>query len=285
MTYFDVDLPSKGLPYDCDPKDIQMTFMTGEVEEIVASMSQDNYEEKSFRILQKIIKGIDVKKLTLGDRQALMIQNTINNYTKFFQIDLVCNKCLATNNDFDVDLTKVDFNEINPDGFERRKIINIGGKTGYVRLFTLGDEIKAEEYINQGGVHEYLYRLSCMVDIVSSIAGDGKEVFMDSVEKLDFLKKIAPKQYLAVKIYGEKYQHGSLMTYKFKCPCCDEEATAVIPFLFSFVQPAPSVIEQGQTLEQKELLAVNDVVDSESSSVEGKGISDIKEYERGIAKE
>ncbi len=279
--WFSVELPSKGLPYGVDPSLIQMTYTTGEVEEVIASINASNYEEKTVALLSKIVRGIDPKKLTLGDREALLVQNTLNTYSRFFPVNIKCNKCGAKLDDFDVDLKEVEFDDINSDGFEIRKEIKIGQYKAYVRLFTVGDEIAADKYEQDGGKFRYLYSISRMIDVVKGIDNQGKEIFMDSIEKLDLLKGLNPREYNEVKVYGAKYAHGTQMKYDFECPCCGMGATAHIPFLLSFLHPEPEIISRSMALEEQKLSKGTDGLLSSDVVHSGEGVSDSEEHERG----
>lgn len=279
MELFSVKLPSHGIPYGIKEDSLKMGYTTGEVESVIASITESNFEEKSYVVLKHILHGIDPKQLTLGDRQALLVQNTINSYTKYFPMDIVCQKCGAKHEEMAIDLTQINFNEIEADDFEPRKQIEIAGKKAFVKLYTLEDEIDAEKNDRECGsnaTQAYLYRMAKMVDIVKYRDDAGKETFMDAVEKFEFLKKCRSSELRAIKSYGEKYMHGNVMTYKYKCEGCDSEGVAVIPFLLSLLLPAQSIIDRyanyaGENVSEE--LIGNVSFDNVSS---GEGVSDLK---------
>ena len=103
----------------------------------------------------------------------------------------------------------------------------ISGKTVYLRLLTLGDEVEAFEYGRKTGSN-YLYTFAqSIVD---------KDV--DIVAQTIIVGDLHPADLEEIRKFHKKYDHGPDRKVPYTCPLCGYEGKIVLPFqlsgLFSF---------------------------------------------------
>jgi len=230
---FEVKLPSRGLAYDVPVEAIRMKYVTGSIEQVLAEVSLDNFDEKTHLALSMLVEGIDAKMLTLGDRLALLVQSRINSYTKMYPIETVCDQCLEKV-DIDIDLSAVEIRTL-PDDFKQTEIVQFSdGNEVNVRLFRIADELNISRYEAQGGKEGYLYRLAQCIDAPNLKNIEEKMIVLRSIRAVDIAK---------IKAYHEKNQHGlRLDAYKYVCPRCGMGATTPIPFRPELILPDGSTV-------------------------------------------
>lgn len=221
--FIPIELPSKCLPYA--EKDITIRPYLAKDEIYLSQINPVNLEPKFLQVLKEVVRGIDPKLLTLGDRLYIMIWEYINSYSHTFPVDITCTHCL---NDITtpIDLTKLQKIEL-PDDFKQPYMVKLPDKGREIplRLLTIQDEIDIENYErkNPDG-HLYRYAKS----IVSEV---------DILDKINDLEKLTSKDLAKIRWFHEKFYHGPDMDTTFKCPKCGEEDELTVPFRFEFLYP------------------------------------------------
>ena len=96
--FFPLKLPSRCLVYPGIERDnakdqIQIRTFKGRDEKLIAEISPENFEKKFALILKNVLKGIDPNILTIGDRQCIMLWETIHSYDKNVVVTYECEHC------------------------------------------------------------------------------------------------------------------------------------------------------------------------------------------------
>ena len=224
-TFIPVNLPSKCLSYSVQPEDITIRPYIAKDEIYLSQINPVNLESKFLQVLKEVVKGIDPKLLTLGDRWYIMIWEYINSYSHVFPVDTTCTYCL---NEITtpIDLTSLQKIEL-PDDYTEPHAIKLPDKSREIslRLLTIQDEIEIENYEkkNSDG-HLYRYAKS----IVSEV---------EILSKLSDIEKLSSKDLAKIRTFHEKYYHWPDMNTIFECPKCGEVNEIRVPFRFEFLYP------------------------------------------------
>lgn len=151
--FYDVDLPSKGkLGY---PATIEYRDIMVRDEKILATATPANYIRTLNKILKSLLNNPDwFQELTLADRDYLLMYLWANNYNTKQTLEGECDECTKKYT-MEVDLTKVDVDDIsdeiqNPFFFETSNGHRIG-----VRLLTINDQELADAYIKDHPEADY----------------------------------------------------------------------------------------------------------------------------------
>jgi hypothetical protein len=231
--YLPIQLPSRCRAYSSDitPGAILARPYTGEDEMILAQINPVNIERKFLVILNRVLQGIDPKKLTVGDRLYLIIWEFINSYSETMTVRQVCSHCIK-NVEFIVDMRKCPIKELDPDlSIPTSITLPVSKKQVQLRPLTVEDEIAVEE-LAESGQDEHHFRLA------KSIVGEG-----DPVAVMMEMKKWPAKDLARIRYYHSwEVDHGTITTVPCKCSNCGKEEEVDIPFRFDFLYP------KGQTL-------------------------------------
>jgi len=225
--FLPISLPSKCLPYEgVNAEDITIRAYTAKDEIYLAEINPVNLESKYLLVLKEVIKGIDPKLLTLGDRLYIMIWEYINSYSPTIQLSTVCSHCL---NDIDVtiDLTKLNLVEL-PDDYHQPYRVKLPDKDReiFLKLLDIQDEIAIEKYEKKfKNGHIYRYARSVVSDDIDVLA------------RVDDIEKLSSKDLAKIRAFQEKFFHGPDMNTTFTCPSCGEEDDIIVPFQLEFLYP------------------------------------------------
>lgn len=117
-TFLPLSLPSKYLPYEgINKEDVTIRSYTAKDEVYLAEINPINLESKYLQVLKSIVRGIDPKLLTLGDRLWIMIWEYITSYSPTIKLSTVCSHCLAEV-DVSIDLTNLELVKL-PDNYHQ----------------------------------------------------------------------------------------------------------------------------------------------------------------------
>jgi hypothetical protein len=226
--FLPIQLPSKCISYGVSPETITVRPYTGSDEITLSQINPVNVESKYLQILRDIVKGIDVTKLTLGDRLYIILWEYINSYSEYMKVRTVCTHCLESIEPM-VDLRKLEVITL-PDNFQQpyHVMLPSGGSVD-MRLLTVGDQIEIEKFPNAG--ESYLFKWARSIVSEKSVV----EVMYD-------LTKFSGKDMATIRSWHEKMYHGPEMLTKFQCPKCGNEEEVEVPFRLNFIFP------DGQTL-------------------------------------
>lgn len=225
-TYLPINLPSKCLPYKgIEPENITIRAYTAADEIFLSEINPINLESKYLMVLKEVLKGIEPKLLTLGDRLYIMIWEYIKSYSSTVNLSVVCSHCLKENT-ISIDLLNLDKIEL-PDDYQQPYLVKLPdkGKEISLRLLTIEDEIAIEQYEkkNRNG---HLYRFT------RSVVSD-----TDILSRLSDIEKLSAKDLAKIRAFQTKFFHGPDMHTTFTCPECGEEDEVDIPFRLDFLYP------------------------------------------------
>ena len=223
-TYFPVNLPSKCLVYPgIDPATIQIRTLKGEDEKLIAEISSENFDKKYNMVLNRVLKGIDPLKLTLGDRFYLVLWETINSYSKDFPVECECEHCWQKS-EHTIDLSTLDVIEL-PEGFKEPAEINLpkSNITIKLRLLRVKDLIEVNE-MEKAGQNVWLHKLAY------SIADD-----RSLGDNLDYLSKMDTQDLEYIRGFQDVFEHGIKMSTNYTCPKCGGTGEMPVPFQFTML--------------------------------------------------
>lgn len=207
--FFKISLPSKCIQYGVNPETVKIRPYCGEDQIILSTINSSNLSKKFMVVLERVLKGVDPKQVTLGDRLYIMMWEYINSYTNIVNVNYVCSYCLNEVR-VQVDLLKLDTIEL-PNSFKFPYPITLSNdKIINLRLFNVEDEIEISEYTNDD-IHLYKY--------ARTIVGDES-----TEDKVKMLKDLSTKDLALIYAFHEKFYHGLDMKAKVICPKCKENA-------------------------------------------------------------
>lgn len=225
-TYLPINLPSKCFPYEgVNPEDITIRAYTAADEIFLSEINPNNLESKYLMVLKDVLRGIDPKSLTLGDRLYIMIWEYIKSYSSTVKLPVMCSHCLAENT-VPIDLLNLEKICL-PDNYQQPYKVTLPdkGKEIPLRLLTIEDELAIERYEKQHR-NGHLYRFARSVVSESDI-----------LAVLSDIEKLSAKDFAKIRAFQTKFYHGPDMDTKFTCPQCGEEDDVNIPFRLEFLYP------------------------------------------------
>lgn len=222
-----LNLPSKCLAYEnIDKSKLMIRPLKGKDEKLIAEISGDNFEKKFLIILRNVIQGIDVEKLTLGDRLYIAVWEAMNSYSQKFFLKHECEHCWQSS-EYEVDLSQLDIIEL-PDNYHQPYEIKLpeSGEVVKVRLLTVADGIKVDE-MDKSGQNVWLYRYAL------GLVSPDENVFT----KVDYLGDLAVSDLAIIRAFHDKFYHGPKMEQKYECPKCGGTGIMPVPFQIKFLFP------------------------------------------------
>ncbi|MBG24030.1 MAG: hypothetical protein CMF22_11310 [Idiomarinaceae bacterium] len=221
-----LDLPSKGLlgyPETVEYRDILVRD-----EETLATATTDTYT----RTLNGVLKGIInspsfFEKMTIFDRDFLLVWIWANNYTADKKVNVTCGNC-STTTEHNVNLHEIDVSDVSDRIKVPFKLDLHGGEGKFVnlRLNTVADEIEVEKFLAQGDnrkTHTYEHLM-----MVASIDVGISLMFAKKVEWVRDNMKARDMAY--VKKFHQYFKYGINASVDYKCPSCGEVTVGELPF-------------------------------------------------------
>lgn len=212
-----IDLPSKYFLYPgLKPGDISVREIIGKDEELMSEINPTNIEKKFYALLCNVVKGIDPKKLTLGDRMYILLWLSINTHGRMFPVELYCQHC------FQQTFQEIDLNDFEIkylSGWQEPNIVQLSDGPVEMRLFTVEDEIKSLDYENTGN-NSYLYKYALTIINTQKSVSD----------LVAWLREMPQKDLKLVKEFHTKNAHGPIMVAKYTCASCGGDGRATVPF-------------------------------------------------------
>jgi hypothetical protein len=222
-----LNLPSKCLAYEnIDKSKLMIRPLKGKDEKLIAEISGDNFEKKFLAVLRQIVQGIDVEKLTLGDRLYIAIWEAMNSYSEKFFLKHECEHCWQSS-EYAIDLSKLDIIEL-PDNYHQPYEIKLSesGDVVKVRLLTISDSIKIDE-MDKSGQNVWLYRYALGLEFPEG------NVF----QKMEYLENLPVKDLAIIRAFHDKFYHGPKMEQKYECSKCGGTGIMPVPFQIKFLFP------------------------------------------------
>lgn len=243
-----VPLPSKGLLYSDGPlagKDsIEVHYLTAIQEDILTSPNLLQSGKMLDTLLHSVIKDktIEPEKLTLGDRNAIVIWLRSTGYGSDYPVQIRCGSCgHEWAHEFDLGTLDVRELEVKPDSdglfsFE----MPTTQKAIRFKLLTSADELailKRVEAIQkkQGSSVDRSLSLKMMASICEV---DGEQ---DPMLVKMFVESLPVKDARAFREHMGEMEPGVLMTQDCECPSCGNVSEEVIPIRGNFFWPDSGV--------------------------------------------
>jgi hypothetical protein len=190
---------------------------------VLSQINPVNVESKYLQILRDVVQGIDVTKLTMGDRLYIILWEYINSYSEYMKVRTVCTQCFSDIEPM-IDLRKLE-KVLLPDSFQQPDhVILPSGKSVDLRLLTVGDQMEIEKFPNSGEAYLFKWARS----IVS------EKPVMDRFYEL---KTYSGRDMAKIRAWHEQMYHGPDMVTKFQCPKCSCEEDVEVPFRLDFFFP------------------------------------------------
>jgi len=236
-TYYPIKLPSRCLVYEGIAKDnvqdqIKIRAFKGRDEKLIAEISADNFEKKFLTILNNVLIGIEPSKLTVGDRQFLMLWQTINSYDKNISVTSECEHCFQKA-DYNIDISTLEVNYLQEDFKEPYEVTLPESKALLkLRLLRLEDLANIDD-LSKLGKSVWLYRFA--LSIVNS-----KTVW----ENMEYLENLSTKDVMIIRAFHEKFNHGVKMETSCSCPKCGGVGLVPVPFRLEMLLPYGEKIKQ-----------------------------------------
>ena len=217
-----VDLPSKGVHGYATH--ISFRDMLVRDEEILS-----NATDKTFSFtMNKVLKGVlnnfpEYDKLTICDRDFLLVWVWANNYSPIKKFTVTCPKC-GHHNNTQIDYTKVDTIDIHPKFTgEYEMELATNGQKIKVRLNTVSDEIMAESYVaNNKDVSFSSVMLALSIDFGVNMPLDMR---IKNTQDL-----ITAREMAKIKKFHTLFKYGIPSDVSVKCSQCGEVSSAPFPF-------------------------------------------------------
>lgn len=220
-----VDLPSNGnLGY---PSQINYREILVKDEEVLASATSQTYARTLNKVLKNITNDCEFyEKLTVHDRDFLLVWVWANNYSPTKRVTFECPAC-KTESEHVIDFTKQDSTELNPKfkGYFEMPIKKLGTSVK-VRLNTVADEMLAEEYLAKNPTARYEHLL-----LVLSI--DFGYSNMPLAQRLqNVAENISGAEMIKIKQFHIKLRYGINPDVEYTCKNtdCGEVTKDAFPF-------------------------------------------------------
>lgn len=225
-TYVQIGLPSKCVIYEgVNPADIRIRPFKGKEEELIAGFAPENIKKKFLAVLESVLKGVDVSKLTSGDVKHIMLWEAISSFTSSYPIELICEGC-GLKISVDVDLNTIDVKEL-PADFKQPVAVELSDGRVNLRLQTIQDEISTVKF-ELAGHSPYLHGYAlCIVD-------SDKDV----LDRIKMLEEMSTQDLTKIIKFHAKYDHGPDMNVEYECPKCDQKGRVMLPFRFDVLLSA-----------------------------------------------
>jgi hypothetical protein len=230
--YHVLDLPSKLKPYDKNKvKEVSVRFLKGKDEKLIGEISLDNFDKKYSLLLDQVLKGIDPRELTLGDRTYIAVWLSMNCYSTIYPIPVTCDYC-AKRVEIDIDLTKLEKIELS-DSFSEPTPVNLmDGTIVNLRLLRVRDNISYVDYVRNKKEDEPSFKLAL------SMCDE-----RNMIDRIQYLNSLSVKDLNLLRDFHNKNIHGvNLESYSYTCPKCKEVGETPVPFRFELLFPDSSTV-------------------------------------------
>lgn len=225
--YFSIELPSACKLYPgVDPSQVKIRAYIGAEEKIMSTITPANQEKKVIDILGRVLKGVDAKELTVGDRVHLLLWGVINSYSPMQRLRFNCEFCfLALDQEFD--LTTMESKPLPDDFKEPHELALSTGEKVMLRLLRLKDEVMVEDYWNRlkesgsadnGALLHYRSALS--------VVGEKRNV--KDIER--WIESLPSRDSARIRTFQDKFYHGPSMEFPYTCSKCGGAGRVPVPF-------------------------------------------------------
>lgn len=229
IKYYSLSLPSCG---KCGyPEAIEYRDILVKDEKLLAS-STDATIEALNKTLKSLLKDFDehFDKLTLMDRDFLLMWIWANNYSTEKTLKITCRACSHEDTRV-IDLTKITVNEISEKYKHPFKYTLLDGKVVFLRLATIGDERVANEFVKKNTNYD-------VASVIVALTMDFENTVMPLKAKLDYIENnIRGKDMAKIRAFHLTFRYGLDEKIPHTCSSCGEVTTFAIPFSIEHFLP------------------------------------------------
>jgi hypothetical protein len=222
-----LDLPSKGqFGY---PASVSFRDILAKDEQILATTTEDTYARTLNRVIKAVLMDCPFyEKMTVHDRDYVLIWLWANNYSPKRKVQITCSHCGKVE-DHMVDMTRLP-TESPKEGFtgSHELILKTTGKPITLRMKTVGNELVVEEYMIKHKDQNFDNLM-----LISSI-DLGMDIPLES--KIKWVgENVTGKEMAIIKRFHAHYAYGVKTALEHKCSSCGGVTTFELPFSASEV--------------------------------------------------
>lgn len=231
IRYSMVDLPSMGkLGY---AETIQYRDILVRDEKIIASATEKTFTKVINNVLQSLMEDRSYfQKLSIYDRDFLLLWIWANNYSTIKSIETECPHCGNTNK-YDIDITTLDVKNLDEEYTHPFEFETSTGETLFLRLLTIEDEEVARNYASKHpDVMEEAVLLYCAIDF------ETKMTLSKKIEKIE--NELRGKDMAYIRGFHQHFKYGVDDVVERECKSCGEVNKIAIPFQLDHFLPSLS---------------------------------------------
>ena len=230
VIYYPVDLPSVGsLGYS---ERMKYRDVMVKDEKLLAVATADTYQEIMDKILYSLLEDpSDYEKLSIHDRDYLLIWIWANTYTTIKEYEVSCKHCGVTGNSV-VDITKLNVENLSDDYIPDFELpLSKTGEVVKLNLLTVADERKVVNYLD-GLDDEGDYINTLMTQSITF------EKQMTLEQKLKYVaENVKGKEMGIIRAFHKHFKFGIDNKVKYKCSQCAGVTEYEFPFSVDFFIP------------------------------------------------
>lgn len=231
IRYSSVDLPSGGkLGY---PESLEYRDIMVRDEKIIASATEKTFPKVLNNVLKSLLKDQSYfEKLSLFDRDFLLLWIWANNYSATKTLDTACPHC-GSDNEYVVDITKLEVDELKDEYKHPYPYTLSSGKKVKLRLLTVKDEEVSRMLSGKSkDLDEQFIMLCASIDF---------GIAMPLTEKIKKIEnEVSGKDMAFIRGFHQYFKYGINNHVDRNCSSCGEAAVIEIPFQLDFFLPTLS---------------------------------------------
>lgn len=223
-----VNLPSKGkLGY---PESVKYRDIMVRDEKILSTATLEDYEVILNEILESLLENPSFfRNITVADRDYMLMWIWANNYSTIKKFNVRCPVC-DNNENLEVDLTKLEVEEISDDYEHPFEMEISNGETIKVRLATVGDEQITRKFLKANKDYNYTdVLLACTIEFDKKMPLKQKLAYMEEHMK--------GRDMGLVRAFHRHFKYGIDDEIDHTCSACGEVTPFTVPFSFDFFMP------------------------------------------------
>jgi len=229
--YSSLTLPSGGeFGY---PEEIEYRDILVKDEKVLASSTEKTFGKCLNKVLKSLLKDQSFyEKLTIHDRDFLLVWVWANNYSTIKHIEMSCPHCDAKNS-YKIDLTELEIKSLD-EGFKNPyPYTTVNGEDVSFRMLTVNDEAVARDFCRMNKEYEE--------NLVSMCLSVNLKVTVALKERIKHIEdNFTGKDMSILRGFHRHFKYGVVDSAKEECKSCGEVNRFSIPFQVDFFIPSLS---------------------------------------------